>query len=234
MELWKYISRRSVQIVVIFFVILTVLFLLFRLAPGDPVSRMVDPNLSPEDAQLLIEELGLDQPLWIQYFYYLKNFVTGNFGYSFHYGQPVMQIIGNRLPNTILLFTTSIILSALVGIFLGKIASWHKGKKTDTFLTLSALITHTVFLPWLALILIWVFAYKMGWFPITGMISEEVWLNPDAGLWAKSLDVLYHMVLPLATLFFIHFGSYLLIPVCWIHLGKITSSLQEPKAFQKK
>ena len=211
MELWRYISRRSVQIVVIFFVILTILFLLFRLAPGDPVSRMVDPNLTPEDAQLLIKELGLDQPIWIQYFYYLKNFVTGNFGHSFHYGQPVVQIIGNRLPNTILLFTTSIILSALVGIFLGKIASWHKGEKTDTFLTLGALITHTVFLPWLALIMIWVFAYKMGWFPITGMISEEVWLNPEAGLWAKSLDVLYHMVLPLTTLFLIHFGSYLLI-----------------------
>jgi len=211
MELWRYISRRSVQIVVIFFVILTILFLLFRLAPGDPVSRMVDPNLTPEDAQLLIKALGLDQPIWIQYFYYLKNFVTGNFGHSFHYGQPVVQIIGNRLPNTILLFTTSIILSALVGIFLGKIASWHKGEKTDTFLTLGALITHTVFLPWLALIMIWVFSYKMGWFPITGMISEEVWLNPEAGLWTKSLDVLYHMVLPLTTLFLIHFGSYLLI-----------------------
>jgi len=211
MELWKYISRRLVQIVVIFFVILTVLFLLFRLAPGDPVSRMVDPNLTPEDAQFLIKELGLDQPIWIQYFYYLKNFLTGHFGQSFHYGQPVVQIIGDRLPNTILLFTTSIILSALVGIFLGKIASWHKGEKTDTFLTLGALITHTVFLPWLALIMIWVFSYKMGWFPITGMISEEVWLDPEAGLWAKSLDVLYHMVLPLATLFLIHFGSYLLI-----------------------
>jgi peptide/nickel transport system permease protein len=59
--------------------------------------------------------------------------------------------------------------------------------------------------------LIWVFAYKMGWFPITGMISEEIWLDPEAGLLAKSLDVLYHMVLPLATLFLIHFGSYLLI-----------------------
>lgn len=211
MELWKYIIRRLVQIAVIFFVILTVLFFLFRFAPGDPVSRMVDPNLTPEDAQLLITELGLDQPLWIQYLFYLKNFVTGHFGHSFHYGQPVMQIIGNRLPNTILLFTTSIILSALVGIFLGKIASWHKGKKTDTLLTLGALITHTVFLPWLALILIWVFAYKIGWFPITGMISEEIWLDPEAGLWFKSLDVLHHMVLPLATLFLIHFGSYLLI-----------------------
>ena len=211
MELLKYTSRRLVQIIIVFFVILTVLFLLFRLAPGDPVSRMVDPNLTPEDAQLLIKELGLDQPIWVQYFYYVKNFVTGHFGHSFHYGQPVFQIIGNRLPNTVLLFTTSIILSALVGIFLGKIASWHKGKKTDTLLTLGALITHTAFLPWLALILIWVFAYKMGWFPITGMISEEVWLDPEAGLWFKSLDVLHHMVLPLATLFLIHFGSYLLI-----------------------
>ena len=211
MELLKYTSRRLVQIIVIFFVILTILFLLFRLAPGDPVSRMVDPNLTPEDAQLLIKELGLDQPIWIQYLYYLKNFVTGTFGHSFHYGLPVVEVIWDRLPNTILLFTTSIILSALVGIFLGKIASWHKGEKTDTCLTLGALITDTVFLPWLALIMIWVFAYKMGWFPITGMISEEIWLDPEAGLLAKSLDVLYHMVLPLATLFLIHFGSYLLI-----------------------
>lgn len=211
MELWRYISQRLVQIVIIFFVILTVLFLLFRLAPGDPVSRMVDPNLTPEDAALLIQEFGLDQPIWMQYLYYLKNFFTGHFGFSFHYGKPVVQIIGNRLPNTILLFTTSIILSALVGIFLGKIASWHKGKKLDTSLTLGALVTHTLFLPWLALIMIWVFSYKMGWFPITGMISDEIWIDPEAGLWIKGLDILHHMVLPLTTLFLIHFGSYLLI-----------------------
>jgi len=211
MELRRYIGRRLVQIFVIFFVILTVLFLLFRLAPGDPVSRMVDPNLTPEDAALLIKEFGLDQPLWIQYLYYLKNFFTGHFGFSFHYGQPVVQIIWDRLPNTILLFTTSIILSALVGIFLGKIASWHKGEKTDICMTLGALVTHTIFLPWLALIMIWVFAYKLGWFPITGMITVEIWLDPQAGLWTKTLDVLYHMTLPLATLFLIHFGSYLLI-----------------------
>ena len=211
MELWRYISRRLVQIVIIFFVILTVLFLLFRLAPGDPVERMVDPSMTPEDAQLLISQLGLDQPIWVQYVYYLKNFFTGHFGYSFHYGQPVVHIIWDRLPNTVILFTTSIILSALVGVFLGKIASWHKGKKTDTFMTIGALATHTVFLPWLALILIWVFAFKLGWFPINGMISEEVWLDPDAGMWAKILDVIHHMVLPLTTLFLIHFGSYLLI-----------------------
>ncbi len=211
MELKKYISRRLVQITIIFFVILTVLFLLFRLAPGDPVSRMVDPDMTPEDSQRLIVQLGLDKPLGVQYLIYLKNFFTGHFGYSFHYGEPVVDIIWARLPNTVLLFTTAIILSALVGIFLGKIASWHKGKKTDGIMTVGALVTHTLFLPWLALILIWIFAYKLSWFPITGMISEEVWLDPDSGFFAKAIDVLYHMVLPLSTLFLIHFGAYLLI-----------------------
>lgn len=210
MELRKYIGRRLVQVVVIFFIILTVLFLLFRLAPGDPVSRMVDPDMTPEDAQRLKVELGLDKPLGVQYLVYLKNFFTGHFGFSFHYGEPVVKIIWDRLPNTILLFTTSIILSALVGVFLGKIASWHKGKKIDSILTIGALVTHTVFLPWLALILIWVFSYKFGWFPITGMISEDVWLDPDSGFIAKTLDVMYHMILPLSTLFLIHFGAYLL------------------------
>ncbi len=99
MELRKYISRRLVQITIIFFVILTVLFLLFRLAPGDPVSRMVDPDMTPEDSQRLIVQLGLDKPLGVQYLINLKNFFTGHFGYSFHYGEPVVDIIWDRLPS---------------------------------------------------------------------------------------------------------------------------------------
>jgi peptide/nickel transport system permease protein len=211
MELWRYIGRRLLQIIIIFFVILTVLFVVFRLAPGDPVSRMVDPDMTPEDAAHLISQLGLDQPIGVQFLIYIKNFFAGNFGDSFHYGQPVVTIIWDRLPNTVLLFTTSTILSALVGVFLGKIASWYKGKKTDTIMTIGALVTHTLFLPWLALLMIWIFAFKMGWFPITGMISEDVWLDPTSGFWRKALDVGYHMVLPLGTLFLFHFGSYLLI-----------------------
>jgi peptide/nickel transport system permease protein len=211
MDLWRYISRRLLQIVIIFFVILTVLFMVFRLAPGDPISRMVDPDMTPEDAALLISQLGLDRPLHVQYLYYVKNFFLGHFGDSFHYGQPVLDIIKLRLPNTILLFTTSIILSALVGVFLGKIASWHKGERLDTGMTIGALVTHTLFLPWLALLLIWIFAYKLGWFPITGMVSEDIWLDPTSGWWQKALDVGHHLILPLGTLFLFHFGSYLLI-----------------------
>ena len=211
MGLKKFVLRRCIEIAVIFFLIMTVLFVLFRLAPGDPVSRMVDPSMTPEDAQLLMESMGLDQPLWTQYLYYLKNVATGNMGISFHYGEPVIHIVMNRLPNTILLFTTSIILSALLGVFLGKIAAWKRGERTDTIMTIGALFCHTLFLPWVALIMIWFFAYRVGWFPITGMVSPEVWIDPDAGLAAKALDVLHHMALPLITLILIHFGSYLLV-----------------------
>lgn len=211
MGLKRYIFRRLVEIVVIFFVIMTILFILFRMAPGDPVARMVDPSMPPEEAALLMDSLGLDEPLWSQYVYYLKNFITGNMGISFHYGEPVIGILINRLPNTIILFTTSIILSALLGVFLGKIAAWRRGERTDTLMTIGALFCHTLFLPWLGLLVIWFFAYRIGWFPITGMITPEVWIDPDSGFIIKTLDIIHHMILPLMTLIFIHFGSYLLV-----------------------
>jgi peptide/nickel transport system permease protein len=211
MGLKRFVLRRLLEIIVIFFVIMTVLFVLFRLAPGDPVSRMVDPSMTPEDAHLLMESMGLNQPLWTQYLYYLKNMVSGNMGVSFHYGEPVVHILMNRLPNTILLFTTSIILSALLGVYLGKIAAWKRGERTDTLMTIGALFCHTLFLPWLALIMIWFFAFHVGWFPITGMVSPEVWIDPGASAVSKALDVLHHMALPLMTLVLIHFGSYLLV-----------------------
>ncbi len=211
MNLKQFILRRSTEIVIIFFVIMTVLFFLFRLAPGDPITRMVDPSMTPEEAQLLIEQLGLDQPLGVQYLYFLGNFFKGQMGISFHYGQPVLEIIAHRLPNTVLLFTTSVIISALVGVRLGRILAWRKGDKTDTWATIGALMCHTLFLPWLALLMIWLLAFKVGWFPMTGMMSPEIWIDPGAGWWIKAIDIAHHLALPLITLFIIHFGSYLLI-----------------------
>ena len=106
-------------------------------------------------------------------------------GVSFHYGEPVVDILLDRLPNTVLLFTTAIILSALIGVFLGKIAAWQRAPRIDTWMTIGALVCHTLFLPWLALMMIWVFAYWVGWFPITGMVSPEMWIDPDSGLIAR-------------------------------------------------
>ncbi|MFO8111671.1 MAG: ABC transporter permease [Desulfosalsimonadaceae bacterium] len=211
MNLKRLLFRRSIEILVVFCIIMTGLFLLFHAAPGDPVSMMVDLTMTPEDVDRMISQLGLDQPLWIQYLYYIKNFFTGNFGTSFHYGRPVIEIISERLPNTILLFTTATILAAMAGVWLGKIIAWYKGKAIDTWTTIFALVCNTLFLPWISLLFIWLFAYWIGWFPLSGMMTPEIWVNPEAGFFAKTGDVLHHMLLPLLTLFIVNTGSYLLI-----------------------
>jgi peptide/nickel transport system permease protein len=123
----------------------------------------------------------------------------------------VAQIIARRLPNTILLFTTAVILSTLAGVWLGKVVAWRKGRPVDTAITIGALVCHTLFLPWIALLIIWGLGYELGWFPITGMITPEVWIDPTAGFLTKTVDVLHHMALPLLTLFIVQFGSYMLI-----------------------
>jgi peptide/nickel transport system permease protein len=205
-----YIWGKLFEIAIIFFVIMTALFFLFRLAPGDPISKVVDPMLTPEDMQYLIEQMGLDKPVWEQYVIYLKNFFTGNFGVSFHYGEPVFKIIKERLGWTILLFTSSTILAAFAGVFLGKIAAWNKGSRLDSIMSISALVCYTLFIPWFALLLLWVLGFKIGLFPLGGVLSPELWVG-NASWLVKVLDIIHHMILPLMTLFIINLGSYLLL-----------------------
>jgi peptide/nickel transport system permease protein len=205
-----YILGKLVEIAIIFFVIMTALFFLFRLSPGDPISKVVDPMLTPEDMRYLIEQMGLDKPMWEQYVIYLKNFFTGNFGVSFHYGEPVFKIIKERLGWTILLFTSSTILAAFAGVFLGKIAAWNKGSRLDSVMSISALVCYTLFIPWFALLLLWVMGFKLGLFPLGGILSPELWVG-NASWFVRVLDIVHHMILPLLTLFIINLGSYLLL-----------------------
>lgn len=210
MKTKAYIFKKLIEICIIFFIILTLLFFLFRLSPGSPISKMVDPSLTLEDQQYIIQQLGLDQPAWAQYLIYLKNFFTGSLGFSFHYGEPVSAVIMEKLPWTILLFTSSTILAAFAGVILGKISAWKKGSSLDYCLSLSALVCHTLFIPWFAILLLWMLGFQVGWFPLGGILSPEIWIA-KASILVKMLDVLHHMILPLLTLFFIHLGSYLLL-----------------------
>lgn len=211
MHLGKFVLVRVTQIAITFFIILSLLFILFRVAPGDPASLVIDPQMTPEDVEETRAIFGLDRPLYQQYLIYVKNFIQGEFGSSFYYGKPVLKVIGEKLPNTILLFTTSIVLSALAGISWGKVIAWRRGSLLDSSVTVVGLVSHTLFLPWIALLLVWIFAYWMSWFPLTGMITPELWVDPDTGTIRKVLDVLHHMVLPLSVLFTIHFGGFMLI-----------------------
>ena len=205
-----YIFGKLIEISLIFFVIMTALFFLFRLSPGDPISKVVDPMLTPEDMRYLIEQMGLDKPVWEQYVIYLKNLCLGNFGISFHYGEPVFNIIKERLGWTILLFTSSTILAAFAGVFLGKIAAWNKGSRLDSVMSISALVCYTLFIPWFALLLLWLMGFKLGLFPLGGILSPELWVG-NASWFMRILDIIHHMILPLMTLFIINLGAYLLL-----------------------
>jgi len=206
----QYIIGKLIEIAFIFFIILTMLFFLFRLSPGDPISKVVDPMLTPEDMAHMISQMGLDKPMWEQYLIYVKNFFTGSFGVSFHYGEPVSQIIKERLGWTIILFTTSTVMAALAGVFLGKVAAWNKGSRLDNFLSIFALVCYTLFIPWFALLLLWAMGFKLGIFPLGGVLTPELWVGDTSPL-VKILDLLHHMILPLMTLFIINLGSYLLL-----------------------
>ncbi len=211
MELRRYLLSRIQQVVITFFIIMTLLFILFRVAPGDPTASLIDPEMTAEDVRRLYQQFGLDKSLFMQYLLYLKNFFMGNFGLSYHYGEPVLKIIMNRLPNTILLFTTASVLYALAGISWGKIIAWKKGAFTDVSVTFVGLFTYTLFLPWFALLMIWLFSYKLGLFPLNGMMSPEVWYDPSSGIFTKGWDIIWHLILPLFVIFTTHFGGFLLI-----------------------
>ncbi len=211
MNLKTFILKRSIQVVISFYVILSLLFFLLRLSPGDPYSKYIDSDMTQQEIELIKKQMGLDKHIFYQYLIYIRNLIKMDFGYSFHYGTHVWDVIKNKILNTILLFTTSVIVSALVGIFLGRIAAWRRNTSLDAGLTIASLVTHTIFLPWLGLLLIWIFGYKFELFPLSGIYTPEIWLDPECGFLRKALDVMHHMALPFLSLFLLHFGGYLLL-----------------------
>ncbi len=194
------------------FIIMTLLFFLFRIMPGDPAAMILDPKMPPEAKALIRHEFGLDKPLPVQYAIYLKNTLRGNLGRSFYYPEPVSRLILARLPNTVILFTFAIILSYAIGLPLGRMMAWRRGSRLEVFLTVTGIFFYTIFVPWFGLLMIWIFAYRLGWFPLGGMTTPELWAAGGAGTARLALDILYHLALPLGVLVVIFFtGSMLLM-----------------------
>ncbi|MDI6735482.1 MAG: ABC transporter permease [bacterium] len=207
----KFIIKRLGQIIVTLFIIMTLLFILFRVMPGDPAAMILDPKMPPEAKALIRQQFGLDKPLIVQYGYYLKNVFTLNFGHSFYYPEPVFDLVMEKLPNTILLFTTAVFLSYLIGLPLGKYIAWRRGSRMEIGITVFGLFFYTIFIPWFGLIMIWIFSYKFGWFPLAGMLTPEVWADKTIGILPRIVDVSYHLCLPLGVLTLLFFAGSMLL-----------------------
>ena len=173
----KFIVRRLAQTVFVFFIFLTLMFFLIQAQPGDATNNLIlNPNIPPEAREALRAQLGLDKPVWQQYFIYIGNFFQGEFGFSFsNPGRTVVEIIGERLPRTIILFLTATVISFYLGFAVGKALTWRKNKFLDYGVTLGGVYTFTLYTPWFAILMLWFFGYLLGWFPLNQFISPELW-----------------------------------------------------------
>ena len=176
-----YLVRRAGQMVLTLFLIMTLTFFLVQAQPGDYASFYVlNPDLPPDVKDQLREAFGLDKPLWQQYLIHLKNTLTGDFGVSFgHFPRPVLDVLVERVPRTIVLFLTATAISFYVGFFLGKAIAWRRGGLFEYAATISGATLFTAFTPAFGLMMIWVFAFKLGWFPVGKFLDPLVWRGAE-------------------------------------------------------
>lgn len=181
-------------------------FLIIHMVPGDPVEIMLYPKGSPESIARLRAELGLDQPVYVQYWRWLTRALRFDLGISVTNLEPVATEFGKRLPATIELATISMGIGLLVGLPLGILSAVYKGRVVDYLSSMLALTGVSMPVFWLGLMLMWAFSVALGWLPISGRIGTGMAFEPVTGFYlAESLltgnltafrEALRHILLP--------------------------------------
>ena len=175
----EYILRRIFQLIIVFFLFLVFSYLLFNAIPGNAFSSLLlNPALPPDAYEKVLETFGLDKPLSERLQLYIVNFFKGDFGYSYkYYPKTPIELIAERLPRTLMLFSIVNIVAFYTGFFIGKVLAWRRGSKSETWITVTSVFSYTVFYPWFALMMLWVFGYKLGWLPIGKFLYPEKWYD---------------------------------------------------------
>ena len=185
----RYVAGRLLQLVPLLLAVVTVVFFLVRMVPGDPSLTMLGVEATEEQRDAFRARLGLDQPIPAQYALYLGRIVQGDLGRSIFYRREVAALIWETIPATLELALTSLLLAVLVAIPLGTLAAIHRGGALDWFCTMFAVGGAAIPSFWLGLMLILLFAVWLGWLPASG--RERAPWTP-AGL--------QHLILPAFTL----------------------------------
>src|SRR5579872_6498758 len=195
-----YIVRRVLQAIPLLLVISIALFGLLHLIPGGPEQVAFSPRLSPQARHSLVVELGLDQPLPIQYLRWLWGVLHFNFGATYQTGQPVIAAIGDRLPATLELLGAAFIVAFALAVPLGVLVAVKQYSIVDYLFTVAAYLGISMPIFWLAEMLILLLAIHFGWFPTGG--------QETAGAASSLLDRLHHLVLPVMVLAFFFVASW--------------------------
>jgi len=191
----RYLLRRFIHLAITQLAVVTIIFGLFRLLPGDPAAAMVDPLAPPETRQLLLHQLGLDRPLGAQYLTYLGNLVRGELGLSFRTNRPVISVLQEKALNTFLLTLASFLFAYTVGILGGVLLAWHRGTRLDAVGSTLVLLFRSAPIFWTGVLGMMLFTFTLGWLPHAGMRTPGY---EAAGLLETylSLDFLHHLILP--------------------------------------
>ena len=208
----RYLGAKVLGALGSLFFVLVINFFLFRVLPGDPARTLGRGRFRTEEAlDRFREQYGLDQPLLQQFLTYLQNVFTGELGVSLRYRVPVSDLIQDRIWPTFLLVGTSTLLAMLIGVYLGMLAAWNRGRTVDKASTWGSLTLYSMPEWWLGLILIAVFAVGAG--PIPGIFPtgglHSVGVDPSS--LEGVLDTAWHLALPVTTLTLAYLADYTLI-----------------------
>ncbi len=176
--MWIYVFRRTLLLIPIFFIISVVVFSLIHMVPGNPIDSLLGPGSTAADRVELTKAYGLDKSLPVQYFVWMKKFITGDMGQSIIEKQPVLDMILYNTPFTLRLGIASLVISLVLGVFLGVISAAAKNTFLDYISMIIALLGVTVPAFWLGLILMLIFSVMLGWFPVSGSGSFKALVLP--------------------------------------------------------
>ena len=196
-----YVARRLIQAIPLLLGITVVAFAILKTTPGGPLAAYeANPSVTPADLARLEHALGLDQPIPIQYASWLGHFLTGDWGYSLATSQPVLRMIGERLPNTLWLMTTVYVVTLLIALPIGVLTAVKQYSWFDHVVTGATFAAFSMPTFWLGLLLIILFGLTFRMLPLGGMLA------PGAPFTVG--DLARHLVLPVATLSLVGVGTY--------------------------
>jgi peptide/nickel transport system permease protein len=180
--MWKFIFKRVIALIPVIIGVTLIVFFIMSLSPGDPAKMILGDEASPEAVQLLRQEMGLDDPLLVQYGRYMYNAIQGDMGLSYKSKKPVTEEIWARFPNTIKLTLTAITFAVIISLPLGILAAVKQNSFFDGFSMLLALFGVSMPAFWFGLLLILFFSLKLGWFPSSGSESLKSIVFPSIAL----------------------------------------------------
>jgi peptide/nickel transport system permease protein len=193
-----YVLKRLLQSIPLLLFVMAINFLIIHAAPGDPITYLygASAEVSAEQLDRLREQLGLNRPIYIQFFLYLGQLLRGDLGFSVINRKPVLDLILERIPATLVLMSAAFVFSVIVGGLWGVVSAVKARTQIDYWVTMISLFGYSMPTFWLGLILILVFSLQLGWFPTMGMTT----LGSELSGWSGLADVLHHLVLPTITL----------------------------------